>query len=142
MSVTHTIRVRYVDCDPQNVVFHGNWLAYFDDACTRFFAALGYDPKELFTTADGFDFMVVGAELTWHGSAGFDDEVAIKVSCARIGTSSFALRYRSSVQGRPACDGLVTYVSVWPREHRSRPIPDAIRADLERHRCEPEPSQP
>jgi len=130
VSFTHSIRVRYAECDQQGVVFHGHWLGYFDDACTRFFASLGFDAKELFTSPDGFDMMIVGAELRWHGPVGFDDTVAIEVACARIGTASFALRYEASVEGRAVCDGLVTYVSVAPGEKRSQPIPDDVRAAL------------
>lgn len=130
MSYTHTIRIRYAECDQQGVAFHGHWLAFFDDACTHFFASLGFDAKELFTSPSGFDMMVVGAELSWHGPAGFDDVVAIEVATARIGTSSFALRYHATVEGQPVCDGTVTYVSIAHGEKRSRPIPDEVRAAL------------
>ena len=47
--------------------------------------------------------MIVKAVLEWEGPAGFDEVVDIEVAPTRLGTKSFDLRYRASVDGRPAC---------------------------------------
>ncbi|MGH2795874.1 MAG: acyl-CoA thioesterase, partial [Actinomycetota bacterium] len=78
-----------------------------------------------------FDVMVVKATLGWKGPAGFDDEVLIDVRPDRIGNKSFDLRYTASVDGREACIGVVTYVSVKPGSKESVPIPDSLRTKLE-----------
>jgi len=130
VSFVHTIRPRYAEIDPQGVVFNAHWLTYFDDTSTRFFEHLGWDPKQ-FAPGGSFDIMVVHAVLDWKGSAGFDDRVEIAVRTERLGRSSFDLRYSASVDGRPACEGIITYVSVKPGSKQSCPIPDAIRARLE-----------
>ena len=44
--------------------------------------------------------MIVKAVLEWSGPAGFDDLVDIVVEPTRLGTKSFDLRYRASVDGR------------------------------------------
>jgi acyl-CoA thioester hydrolase len=31
----HELRVRYAECDPQNIVFNANYLVYFDVAFTE-----------------------------------------------------------------------------------------------------------
>jgi acyl-CoA thioester hydrolase len=126
---THQIRPRYAEVDQQGVVFNAHWLTYFDDACTRFFESLGYTPKTSFF--DTFDFMIVRAQLDWAGPAGFDEVVEIVVEPSRLGTKSFDLRYRASVDGRAACTGVITYVSVTPSTHESAPIPAELRARLE-----------
>jgi len=125
----HRVRPRYAEVDQQGVVFNAHWLTYFDDACTRFFEALGYTPNEAFFGA--FDFMIVKAVLEWEGPAGFDEIVDIAVESARLGTKSFDLRYRASIQGRAACTGVITYVSVKPSTHDSTAIPAEVRAKLE-----------
>ncbi len=125
----HRIRIRYGEVDMQGVVFNGHWLTYFDDAMTQFFAWLGFDPTQVFS--EGFDVMLVHAEIDWRGPAGFDDEVAIEVHASRLGTSSFDLRYEASVEGRPVCDATITYVSIDPGRG-SAPIPDEVRTALER----------
>ena len=74
MPFAHTVRPRYSEVDMQKVVFNGHWLNYFDDASTRFFESLGFDPRD-FLEGRGFDVMVVKALLEWQGPATFDDEV-------------------------------------------------------------------
>jgi acyl-CoA thioester hydrolase len=126
----HTLRPRYAEVDQQGVVFNAHWLTYFDDACTRWFEAMGFQPATAFF--EDFDLMLVKAVLEWHGPAGFDDSVDIAVETLRIGTASFDVRYSASVAGRPACTGVVTYVSVRPRDGGSSPIPEPLRAKLEK----------
>ncbi len=125
----HHVRPRYAEIDVQGVVFNAHWLTYFDEASTRFFAAILDTPApEVFST---FDVMVVKATLEWEGPAHFEDDVAIAVQATRIGTASFDLTYTATVDGRGACTGTVTYVSVAPGTRDSTPIPAGIRASLE-----------
>jgi len=131
MSFVHTLRPRYAEVDMQGVVFNAHWLTYFDEASTRFFESLGFPPSDTFVEGGPFDVMVVKATLEWKGPAGFDEVVAIEVRPDRIGTSSFDLRFIASVEDRPACEGVVTYVSIAPGEKASRPIPDVLREPLE-----------
>ena len=49
---------------------------------------------------------------------------------SRIGTKSFDLRYRASVDGRPACEAVITYVAVKPGSHESIELPDPVRTVL------------
>jgi YbgC/YbaW family acyl-CoA thioester hydrolase len=130
MPFTHSLRPRYCEVDMQRVVFNGHWLAYFDDASTRFFESLGFDPRG-FVEGRGFDAMVVKAVLEWQSPATFDDVVTIAVMADRIGNKSFDLRFRASVEGRPACEGVITYVSVTPGTKESAPIPAPLRQGLE-----------
>ena len=130
MTFTHTLRPRYAEVDMQGVVFNAHWLTYFDEASTRWFASLGFDPKETFVEGGAFDLMVVKAVLEWKGPAGFDEPVDIAVRPDRIGTKSFDLRMTATVSGRAACEGVITYVSVTPRTKESQPIPAVLRERL------------
>jgi acyl-CoA thioester hydrolase len=129
MPFVHRRRPTYAEIDQQGVVFNGHWLAYFDDAMTRFCDDLGFPPKVVFFST--FDVMVVKAVIEWQGPAGFDDEIEIAVAPVRLGTKSFDLGYRATVEGRPVCSGLLTYVSVKPVTGGSVPIPEDVRAALE-----------
>jgi acyl-CoA thioester hydrolase len=115
----------------QGVVFNAHWLTYFDEASTRWFAWLGFDPKETFVEGGAFDVMVVKAVVEWRGPAGFDEPVSIEVRADRIGTSSFDVRFSARVGERAVCEGLITYVSVAPGTKESRPIPTVLRERLE-----------
>jgi acyl-CoA thioester hydrolase len=123
----HRVRVRYAEVDGQGVVFNAHWLTYCDDACTRFMDELGFRTIWI----DEFDVMLVKAVLEWQGPARFDEWVDIAVRPARIGTKSFDLRYDASVDGRPACQATITYVSVKPGANTSVEIPATVRAALE-----------
>ena len=129
MPFVHRRRPTYAEVDQQGVVFHGHWLAYFDDAMTRFVDWLGFPPKEVFFST--FDVMVVKATLEWSGPAGFDDDIEIEVVPVRLGTASFDLRYTARVMGRPVCEGTVTYVSVKPGGVEACPIPPDVRQAME-----------
>jgi acyl-CoA thioester hydrolase len=131
MPFTIPIRPRYAECDMQGIVFNAHWLTYFDEASTRFFEHLGYPPKDTFMGSGPFDFTVVRATLEWKGPARFDDEVVIAIRPTRIGTKSFDLTSTATVEGRPACEGTITYVSVTPGSLESRTIPDEVRARME-----------
>jgi acyl-CoA thioester hydrolase len=55
-------RVRYHECDPQGVVFNGNYLAYFDIGMTELWReAGGYESM----IAAGTDMVVVEARVRY-----------------------------------------------------------------------------
>jgi acyl-CoA thioester hydrolase len=128
MAFVHRVRPRYAEVDMQGVVFNAHWLTYFDEACTRFFEHIGYEASEAFFTE--FDVMLVKAVLEWSGPTGFDEPVDIEVTVCRVGTKSFDVAYSATVGDRPACAGVITYVSVTPGTHDSVPIPDELRRRL------------
>jgi len=130
-TFTHRVRPRYAEVDMQGVVFNAHWLTYFDEASTRWFEWLGFDPKETFFEGGAFDVMVVKAVLDWKGPAGFDEDVAIAIHLDRIGEKSFDVRFTATIDGRAACDGVITYVSVGPGTKESRAIPAVLRSKLE-----------
>jgi acyl-CoA thioester hydrolase len=132
----HTVRPRYAEVDMQGVVFNAHWLTYFDEACTRFFEWMGYRPKEAFF--EDFDVMVVKTVIEWSGPAGFDDDVAIRTEPTRLGTKSFDLRFTATVEGRPVCVGVITYVSVRPSTHESVAIVEDLRSRLQKWCVDPQ----
>jgi acyl-CoA thioester hydrolase len=134
VSFVHRVRPRYAEVDAQGVVFNAHWLTYFDEACTRWFEAMGFEPKQSFCR--DFDVMLVKAVLEWQGPAGFDDVVDISVETARLGKASFDVRYTATIEERPVCVGTVTYVSVKPGTHEPASVPDMLRGRLQPVRTE------
>lgn len=124
----HRLRVRYAEIDGQFVVFNAHWLTYCDDACTRFVESLGFGSD---VWSRDFDVMLKKAVLEWSGPARFDEWVDIAVRPTRLGNTSFDLSFSATVEGRPACDVVTTYVSVVPGEWKPAAIPAPLRAALE-----------
>ena len=124
---THRIRVRYAEVDGQGVVFNAHWLTYFDETCTRYVESWGFGADYWINE---FDVMLVKAVVEWSGPARFDEWVDIAVEPTRLGTKSFDLRYRASVDDRAACEAVITYVAVKPGTNDSTELPDDVRAEL------------
>ena len=124
---THRIRVRYAEVDGQGVVFNAHWLTYFDEACTRYVESWGFGADYWINE---FDVMLVKVVVEWSGPARFDEWVEIAVEPTRLGTKSFDLRYRASVDDRATCEATITYVAVKPGINDSIEIPDQVRAVL------------
>jgi acyl-CoA thioester hydrolase len=133
MTFEHRLRVRYAEVDAQGVVFNAHWLTYFDDAMTRYFDALGYDPKVTWSDGGPFDVMLVASRIEWRGPAGFDDEVRISVAPARLGRSSFDLAFTARVEDREVVTATTTYVCIDHATHAAQALPDELRARLVAH---------
>jgi acyl-CoA thioester hydrolase len=125
---SHRIRVRYAEVDGQGVVFNAHWMTYFDETCTRFVESWGFGADYW---VNEFDVMLVKAVLEWSGPARFDEWVDVAAAPVRIGTKSFDVRYRATVDGRAACEATITYVAVKPASNDSIELPDQVRAVLE-----------
>ena len=126
------IRVRYAECDAQQVVFNGRYADYADLAATEFMrAALGGYQKLL---DRGLDTQVVNLTIDWQQSARFDDVLDIQVEVSHMGNTSYALSM--SVLSHPQqlliAKIKVVYVLVDTQHYRKCPLPEDFRQALEK----------
>ncbi len=122
----HHVRVRYGEVDMQRVVFNAHYLAYCDETSAAWMGEVfGWTGAD-----DDFDWMLVRAEVDWHGSATYGDTISMTAEVARWGTTSFSFRYRGAVGERPVFTALITYVSVAPHTTTKTPVPEHVRATL------------
>jgi acyl-CoA thioester hydrolase len=125
----HTIRVRFGECDPQNVVFNANWLAYFDILVTELWRERVGDYKDML--AAGTDMVVAEVTLRLLGPASFDDDIDFEVTLTRVGTTAVSTHIEASVDGRPVASGDMRHVFIDPATKAKKPMPDHVRAGLE-----------
>lgn len=121
---SHSLRVRWAECDPQGVVFHGNFLTYFDTAQTEYLRHLGYPyPEGL--EAIGADLVLVKATLECLGAVNFDDEVEVFTRVSRVGSSSltFAFEICRTGESEVLVRGEDVYVCIGQAEGSSTPLP-------------------
>lgn len=83
------IRVRYGECDAQQVVFNARYADYADLAATEYIRALVGDYQVLLDA--GYDNQVVSLHIDWFASATFDDVLNLSVTVGHIGNTSFEL---------------------------------------------------
>jgi YbgC/YbaW family acyl-CoA thioester hydrolase len=127
----HRLRVRYNECDPQNVVFNANYFTYFDVTITELWrAACGsYDAM----LQAGADLMVVEARARYLAPARFDDQLEIGVGIAHIGTTSLVVRVFVNRDGDALAEGELRYVFIDPATQSKREPPPDIRSAIERY---------
>lgn len=70
------IRVRYADTDKMGVVYHSNYLIFFETGRTEAFRQLGYEYRELEKT--GIIMPVVEVQLRYLKPAFYDDLLTVK----------------------------------------------------------------
>lgn len=137
MRYIERIRVRYNDCDMQNVVFNANYWMYADDAVAQFMrhaigAESGVDADNVNMVEVGFDFMLKTASGTWHKGATYGDIIEAECSVTRWGNTSFDVAVSMSVRAEPVFDCTITYVSTTPGAPKPVPVPDLVRRALDR----------
>ncbi|MDP1539457.1 MAG: thioesterase family protein [Moraxellaceae bacterium] len=126
----HLLRVRYAECDGQNVVFNGRYVDYIDVAVTEFLRVVWGNYQDILAT--GIDSQVIALSLNWKAPAHFDDVLAIGVKPARIGNTSYTLEvsfYRYATQTHIA-SAEITYVMVSAGDHKKMTIPQTMREQL------------
>jgi acyl-CoA thioester hydrolase len=88
-QVNLRIRVRYSECDAQQVVFNARYADYADLAATEYIRALIGKHQRLVDA--GYDTQVVSLHIDWFTSATFDDVLNLKIHVGHIGNTSFQL---------------------------------------------------
>lgn len=124
----HTLRVRYNECDPQGVVFNGNYLVYFDVALTALWNEVGGYKKML---EAGTDLVVAEARVRYLSPLRFDDEFEVAIRILRLGETSMATGFTLEREGERVAEGELRHVFVTAGEGGKRTIPEAMRAGLE-----------
>lgn len=89
----HIIRVRYQETDRMDVVFHGNYVTWFEVGRTEWIRSLGITYRELETS--GLLLPVTGLQISYKQPAKYDDLVAVYTRLDRI--SAIRMEFNSVV---------------------------------------------
>lgn len=73
---TATLRVRFAETDAMGVVYHANYLPWFEVARTKLLADVGLPYRELQDA--GFLLPVLEAHVIYKSSARYDDEISVR----------------------------------------------------------------
>ncbi|MGD2044142.1 MAG: thioesterase family protein [Acidimicrobiia bacterium] len=125
-----TQKIRYSDCDPQGIVFNGNYARYWDDALTDWFEEAGYGGAEL--GGSGVDVVTARLEMDFKASAGLGDVLETTLQVERVGTTSMTVGFitlRLS-DDTVVTEGKETLVFVDPEDFRPIAVPESIKSDL------------
>lgn len=104
-----TIRVRYAETDAMGVVHHASYFVWLELTRVEWLKACGLDYKKL--EQGGFFLPVVEANLKYHASSFFDDEVRIRLTPPQdIQRVRFTLTYELFRDTTRIADGKTVHV--------------------------------
>lgn len=127
MRHTLPIKVYYEDTDCLSVVYHANYLKYFERARTDVFEAHVAPLSEL--NRRGELFVVVELKASFRAPARFGDRISIESDISV--PSPYRVVFRQKALKEPGRETLVTAdveVVCVDREGNLRELPDSVRA--------------
>jgi acyl-CoA thioester hydrolase len=84
-----TLRVRYAETDAMGVVYHANYLVWFEVGRGDYFRALGQDYGQW--EQRGYSLPVAEAYARYHAPARFAEEITIRTWLERVRSRSLTL---------------------------------------------------
>ena len=125
----HTsVRVRWMECDAQGIVFNGAYMGYLEIAQAEYFRNLGFSIYKV-AQRGFFDSAVVKATLEFKAPARIDDILELYARVSRIGNTSLTLDVEIYLQdsAKVLTTLQAVYVGFYPESGTTRPVPDEIR---------------
>ena len=125
----HPLRVRFNECDPQGIVFNGNYLVFLDVTLTELWReALGSWHEMV---RRGTELLLVESRVTYRSPARSDDLIDVELVIARFGTTSLQVAGRIERDGDLLADADLHYVAVSAVGYAKQPVPPWLREALE-----------
>jgi acyl-CoA thioester hydrolase len=125
-KLAHSLRVRWAEVDPQNIVFNANYLMYLDVGVTEYWRAVDCVYPAGFTSL-GVDSFAVKATLEYHASAHYDDVIDLLVRVSKLGRTSMRMAVEIHRGPEHLITGELIYVLADPKTRATVPIPEALR---------------
>jgi acyl-CoA thioester hydrolase len=125
----HTsVRVRWMECDAQGIVFNGAYMGYLEIAQAEYFRNLGFSIYKI-AQRGFFDSAVVKATLEFKAPARIDDILELYARVSRIGNTSLTLDVEIYLQdsAKVLTTLQAVYVGFYPESGTTRPVPNEIR---------------
>lgn len=123
-------KIRYSDCDPQGIVFNGNYARYWDDAVTDWFEEAGLGGEDLGGT--GVDVVAARIEMDFKAPASLGDTLQTDIAVERYGSTSMSLAFTTTrlSDGSVVAEGREVIVFVDPEGFRPTPVPETVKERL------------
>ncbi|MGB7757034.1 MAG: tol-pal system-associated acyl-CoA thioesterase [Salinisphaera sp.] len=124
-AFTIGIRVYYEDTDATGVVYHANYLRYFERARTEWLEAQGLGHREL-AEAHGVVFTLADLSIRFRRPARLDDRLAVSVTTAERTPARVVFEQRITRDGTCLIQGQFTVACVKVANFRPCRLPEAL----------------
>ncbi len=123
-----TVRVRYAETDQMGVVYHANYLVWFEVGRVEFLRQLGFSYKDM-EQQDDCCIAVVDARCRYKAPARYDDEVIVRTHLKNVRESlvHFGYELLRANDGLLLAEGETMHVVI-DAEMKKRAIPEKYMA--------------
>jgi acyl-CoA thioester hydrolase len=123
MTNEHRLRVRYAETDQMGVVYHANYLIWFEVGRVEFIRQLGLDYKSMEQEEDAM-IAVVEVSARYKAPARYDDELIVRTHLANVRGPIVRFRYvvLRAADEVVLCEGETTHLVVG-RDMKRREMP-------------------
>lgn len=123
------IRVRYKDTDQLGVVYHANYLTFFEVGRAEYMRALGCPYSRL--EAQGYSLVVIEAFAKYYGNVGYDAMVTVKAKISDLRGARMRFDYEVlSENGNRLVSGYTLHGCLNAKSKASR-IPSSLKSLIE-----------
>jgi acyl-CoA thioester hydrolase len=118
------VRVRYAETDQMGVVYHANYLVWFEIGRVDFIRSLGMDYRTM-EQEDGLAIAVVDVSARYKLPARYDDELRVetRLKAARGAVIKFGYQVKREADDALLCEGETVHVVV-DGEMKKRTLPE------------------
>lgn len=120
------VRVRYAETDQMGVVYHANYLVWFEIGRTDWLRETGWTYRAM--EAEGFQLPVIEAHCEYKVGARYDDELEIRTTASQV--SPVRIQFHYQVVRRDAgvtlAAGHTVHATIGPAGRPAR-LPDRIK---------------
>jgi acyl-CoA thioester hydrolase len=120
------VRVYYEDTDLTGLVYHANYLRWFERARSDMLRLLGVDQRAAVESGAG-NYAVAEVHIRYLAPARLEDDLVIATGTEELGAASVRLRQRALRDGNLLAEAVVRVGFISP-EGRPRRQPSAWRA--------------
>ena len=120
------VRVYYEDTDLTGIVYHANYLRWFERARSDMLRLLGIDQRAAVEAGEG-NYAVAEVHIRYLAPAKLDDDLVVETSTEDLGAASVRLRQRALRGGNLLAEAAVRVGFISP-DGRPRRQPPAWRA--------------
>ncbi|PKF79514.1 tol-pal system-associated acyl-CoA thioesterase [Vibrio sp. vnigr-6D03] len=124
-----SIRVYYEDTDAGGLVYHSNYLNYFERARTELLRSLGVCQQRLLT--ENFGFVIRHVEMDFLQGARLDDQLTVRTSISELRRASLVFcQELVNPDGKTLCRATVKVAFVNTKTMKPQAIPSSMTAEL------------
>ena len=125
-ETTSSVRVRYAETDKMGVVYHSNYLIWFEIGRTDWLRDTGLTYREM--EADGIQLPVIEAHCEYKQGARYDDDIDIRTRARKLSPVRVQFEYQATrrADGALLATGHTVHATI-DRDGRPVRMPDRVK---------------